>query len=217
MRALPGREHPVAAALPAITKVRPGALKEELVCQRKFTRISVREEKHTGSHPQDGIYEGGFFRQGRGRTKFRTAVKYWVYGSDVSPWEYHDGLKVKIIPDKQLYKPGETARLLIQTPIEGGDGDGGAGKGAPEFCRKLTLDNPVIEVPLEEADAPNVYISVFLVKGGGPEQPQGPQSPVEAGICRAEGSACPAYPECKRCFPPPGCPGPVPPPWSAAW
>ena len=115
---------------------------------------------------QDGIYEVAFSgRDAEGR-EFRTAVKYWVYGSDVSPWEYHDGLKVKIIPDKQLYKPGETARLLIQTPIEGEvmvtvERE----KVLRSFARKLTLDNPVIEVPLEEADAPNVYISVFLVKG----------------------------------------------------
>lgn len=115
---------------------------------------------------QDGIYEVAFSgRDAEGR-EFRTAVKYWVYGSDVSPWEYHDGLKVKIIPDKQLYKPGETARLLVQTPIEGEvmvtvERE----KVLRSFARKLTLDNPVIEVPLEDADAPNVYVSVFLVKG----------------------------------------------------
>lgn len=116
--------------------------------------------------PQDGVYEVAFSgRDAEGR-EFRTAVKYWVYGSGVSPWEYHDGLKVKIIPDKQLYKPGETARLLVQTPMEGEvmvtvERE----KVLRSFARKLTLDNPVIEVPLEEADAPNVYVSVFLVKG----------------------------------------------------
>lgn len=115
---------------------------------------------------RDGIYEVTFSgRDAEGR-EFRTAVKYWVYGSDVSPWEYHDGLKVKIIPDKQLYKPGETARLLIQTPIEGEvmvtvERE----KVLRSFARKLTLENPVVEVPLEDADAPNVYVSVFLVKG----------------------------------------------------
>lgn len=115
---------------------------------------------------QDGIYEVAFSGRDADGREFRTAVKYWVYGSDVSPWEYHDGLKVKIIPDKQLYKPGETARLLVQTPIEGEvmvtvERE----KVLRSFARKLTLDNPVIEVPLEDADAPNVYVSVFLVKG----------------------------------------------------
>ena len=115
---------------------------------------------------QDGIYEvtlSGRDPEGR---EFRTAVKYWVYGSDVSPWEYHDGLKVKIIPDKQLYQPGDTARLLVQTPIEGEvvvtvERE----KVLRSFTRTLTLDNPVIEIPLENVDAPNVYVSVFLVKG----------------------------------------------------
>lgn len=115
---------------------------------------------------QDGIYEvalSGHDPEGR---EFRTAVRYWVYGSGVSPWEYHDGLKVKIIPDRQLYKPGETARLLIQTPIEGEvvvtvERE----KVLRSFTRKLALDNPVLEIPLEDGDAPNVYVSVFLVKG----------------------------------------------------
>lgn len=115
---------------------------------------------------QDGIYEVAFSGRDADGREFRTAVKYWVYGSDVSPWEYHDGLKVKIIPDKQWYKPGETARLLIQTPIEGEvmvtvERE----KVLRSFSRKLALDNPVVEVPLEDADAPNVYVSVFLVKG----------------------------------------------------
>lgn len=115
---------------------------------------------------QDGIYEVTLSgRDAEGR-EFRTAVKYWVYGSDTPPWEYHDGLQVKIIPDKQLYKPGETARLLIQTPIEGEvivtvERE----KVLRSFVRTLSLDNPVIEVPLEDVDAPNVYVSVFLVKG----------------------------------------------------
>lgn len=116
--------------------------------------------------PQDGIYEVVFSGRDKEGRQFCTAVKYWVYGSGVSPWEYHDGLKVKIIPDKQLYRPGETARLLVQTPIEGEvmvtvERE----KVLRSFSRKLTLDNPVVEVPLEEEDAPNVYVSVFLVKG----------------------------------------------------
>lgn len=120
----------------------------------------------TAPTPKDGIYEvvlSGRDAQGK---EFRTADKYWVYGSDTSPWEYHDGLNVKIIPDKQLYKPGETARLLVQTPIEGDvvvtvERE----KVLRSFTRHMTLGNPVVEIPLEDGDAPNVYVSVFLVKG----------------------------------------------------
>ncbi len=115
---------------------------------------------------QDGIYEVTLSGKDRAGREFRTAVTYRVYGGDVSPWEYHDGLKVDIVPDKQLYKPGDTARLLVQTPIEGEvivtvERDGVM----RYYTRKLTLANPVVEIPLEDGDAPNVYASVFLVKG----------------------------------------------------
>lgn len=93
--------------------------KELVLASVGFRQSSGRRQAVSIPTTQDGIYEvtlSGRDPEGR---EFRTAVKYWVYGSDVSPWEYHDGLKVKIIPDKQLYKPGDTARLLVQTPIEG--------------------------------------------------------------------------------------------------
>ncbi len=116
--------------------------------------------------PKDGIYIVTLSGKDMAGREFRTAVKYWVYGSDTSPWEYHDGLKVDIIPDKQLYKPGDTARLLVQTPIEGEVIVTVERENVLRtYTRTLTLNNPVIEIPLEDADTPNVYASVFLVKG----------------------------------------------------
>lgn len=115
---------------------------------------------------KDGIYEvtlKGLDPQGR---SIATAVKYYVYGSNVSPWEYHDGLKVDIIPNKQLYRSDETAKILVQTPIEGDvivtvERE----KVLRQFTCTVSPTNPVIEIPLKAEDAPNVYVSVFQVRG----------------------------------------------------
>ena len=42
-----------------------------------------------------------------------------VYGGDEYPWAYEDGVRIKLVPEKKLYQPGETARVLVLSPIEG--------------------------------------------------------------------------------------------------
>ncbi len=146
---------------------------KELISQQSIT-ISPADSanKITGGKglliptTKDGIYEvtlKGLDPQGR---SIATAVKYYVYGSNVSPWEYHDGLKVDIIQDKQLYRTGDTAKILVQTPIEGDvvvtvERE----KVLRQFTCTISPTNPVIEIPLKAEDAPNVYVSVFQVRG----------------------------------------------------
>lgn len=97
---------------------------------------------------------------------FRSTSTFWVYGADVSPWEYVDGLKINLIPDKGLYQPGDTAKILIQTPIEGEAIVTVEREGLlRSYLRKISPSQSLVEVPLEASDAPNVFVSVFLVKG----------------------------------------------------
>ncbi len=96
---------------------------------------------------------------------FASATRHYVWGDDVSPWEYLDHYELRLVKDKPLYQPGDTAKILVQTPVDA------------EllvtleresilrvYRRKVTVDNPVIEVPIEADDAPVVYLSVSLVQ-----------------------------------------------------
>ena len=96
----------------------------------------------------------------------RTAVTQRVYGSTEYPWAYENGMLIKLVPEKKRYRPGETARILVQSPIEGTalvtmERDGVQ----RHLIRELTSDNPVVEVPLTEEDAPNTFVSVLVIKG----------------------------------------------------
>ncbi len=113
-----------------------------------------------------GIYTVTITGQDEEGHPFLTATKYWVYGDGRSPWLYRNGLGMTLVPDKTLYKAGDTAKILLQTPIEGDvvvmvERD----RVMRTFRKRVTLTDSTVEVPLEEGDAPNVYASIFLVKG----------------------------------------------------
>ena len=97
---------------------------------------------------------------------FATVTYFHVYGTHQFPWLYEDGLRVKMVAEKKSYKPGETARVLVLTPIEGTalvtvERE----KVLRTFSVQLKADNPVIEIPLTADDAPNAFVSVLIVKG----------------------------------------------------
>lgn len=113
-----------------------------------------------------GIYTIKAKGQDNQGNTFYSAVKVWVYGGDYSPWMYENDSQIKLVPDKPLYSTGDTAKILVQTPIEGDvivtvERE----KVLRSYTRHITLKDSVVEVPIEEGDAPNVYASVFLVKG----------------------------------------------------
>jgi alpha-2-macroglobulin len=97
---------------------------------------------------------------------FATVIRFHVYGTNEYPWLYEDGMRVKLVAEKKSYKPGETARVLVLSPIEGTalvtvERE----KVLRSFSIQLKADNPVIEIPLTDDDAPNAYVSVLIVKG----------------------------------------------------
>ena len=97
---------------------------------------------------------------------FATVTHFYVYGTHEFPWLYEDGLRVKMVAEKKSYKPGETARVLILTPIEGTalvtvERE----KILRTFSVQLKADMPVIEIPLTAEDAPNAFVSILIVKG----------------------------------------------------
>ncbi|MED5418668.1 MAG: hypothetical protein VYA27_08190, partial [Verrucomicrobiota bacterium] len=101
----------------------------------------------------------------RGRP-IRTAVTQRVYGSKEYPWSYENGMLIKLVPEKKRYRPGETARILVQSPIEGTALVTLEREGVHRhMLKKLTAENPVVEIPLTDEDAPNTFVSVLVIKG----------------------------------------------------
>lgn len=70
--------------------------------------------------------------------------------------------------DKSIYKPGETARLMVSGPVNGTEGAQAVVtlEGTTIYNYRvipLTSTAQLIEIPIEEKHAPNVFVSVVLV------------------------------------------------------
>jgi uncharacterized protein YfaS (alpha-2-macroglobulin family) len=97
---------------------------------------------------------------------FATVATIHVYGGDEYPWAYEDGMRIKLVPEKKLYQPGETARVLVLSPIEGtAVVTVEREKVLRTFMVDLKSSEPVIDIPVGDEDAPNAFVSVLVIKG----------------------------------------------------
>lgn len=113
-----------------------------------------------------------------GRT-VQTAAYTWAEGGNVF-WGIDDSNRVDLIADKRLYKPGDTATILVTAPY-------------PDMTALLTIERSgviehrtftlqgttgVLQVPIRDEYAPNVYASLTLIKAPGDgSTPDAPAAP----------------------------------------
>jgi hypothetical protein len=97
----------------------------------------------------------------------RTEVYFYGLGKGYTAWERYDHNRIKLEPEKKTWKPGETARLMIQSPWETATALMTVEReGIRHYERfALTSTQQTVTVPITEADIPNVYVSVLLIRG----------------------------------------------------
>lgn len=146
------------------------SLVKEVVYKKTVTLSSdPLSMKYKPSSP--GIYTITVQERG-GTTSSRTGV--YAYGGDFNSWNFNDDDSVSVIPDKSEYKPGETARVLIQSPYKDCRAIITLEREKVIWSKTVILDGKgaPISVPITEEYAPNVYLGVMIVRPrikGGPE------------------------------------------------
>ncbi|MEM5773583.1 MAG: Ig-like domain-containing protein, partial [Anaerolineaceae bacterium] len=97
-----------------------------------------------------------------------TQVSVWVGGSGSVSWPAVDNQQLAVQTDKEEYNPGDTARLFIPNPFE-------RAQALITVERGKVMQSEVIEVTESQLEytlqmdpfyAPNVYVSVTLLKTG---------------------------------------------------
>lgn len=92
----------------------------------------------------------------------------WVAGVDYIPWRQSNNRSIELISDRKEYSPGDTAEIMIASPYEGENYalvTVERGRVRSREVIRLKNNSTVYELPLTEDMAPNVYVSVIIIKG----------------------------------------------------
>lgn len=96
-----------------------------------------------------------------------STMPVYVSGPEELAWDYRNPAQIELVADKQEYRPGDTARLLVKTPISG-EALVSIERGQKILrTQRVRLEGnaPTIDVPLSAADAPNVFVSLTIIRG----------------------------------------------------
>ncbi|MFH0786829.1 MAG: MG2 domain-containing protein [Pseudomonadota bacterium] len=95
----------------------------------------------------------------------------WIPGKDDQWDEARNDDRIDLIPDKKHWQPGETARFQVKMPFREATALITVEReGVMEaFVKKLLRNNPLVEIPVKENYAPNVFVSALVVRGRVPK------------------------------------------------
>jgi uncharacterized protein YfaS (alpha-2-macroglobulin family) len=123
------------------------------------------------------ITEGGEYlliatAEAEGRS---TTTRVWFYamGEGYTAWERFDHNRINLVPEKSIYKPGDTARIMIQSPWESATALLTTEREGVRTWKRFTLTSTqqTITIPITDKDIPNLYVSVLLIKGRTQQDP----------------------------------------------
>lgn len=90
----------------------------------------------------------------------------WVIGRGGYPWRIERGVRLALQPEKKSVPPGGEAVINIQCPIEGTAlVTVERNRVHQHFVRPYKLDEPLLRIPVGENDAPNIFVSVVVMRG----------------------------------------------------
>jgi alpha-2-macroglobulin len=122
----------------------------------------------TYTPPQAGSYKVTATATDSGGREVRASEWQWVTGAEYVSWQRENNDRISLISDKSSYVPGETAKILIPSPFQGEHWAlvsierGGI---LQYQLIKITSSTQIYELPITSDLAPNVYVSVVLIKG----------------------------------------------------
>ncbi|MEM9016330.1 MAG: alpha-2-macroglobulin family protein [Verrucomicrobiota bacterium] len=95
-----------------------------------------------------------------------TRSRFTVIGAEEPSWSWYDVIRIDLIPDKNSYEVGETAKLLVRSPVFG-HALVTTERGGVRSTESMRIDDyeTIIDIPIENGDAPNLFASVLIIRG----------------------------------------------------
>ena len=140
----------------------------------------------SGLIPKDpGEYVVEFTTQDAAGRIVRTATTFNVLGDKEAEWAYRHASQLSLVTDKAEYHAGERATLLVKTPVSGRALVTVEREGVSRaFVTEIAREHPAVQVPILPGDAPNVYVSVLLMRGSAQSTHRVKEPEYRAGYCQ---------------------------------
>ncbi len=118
--------------------------------------------------PRGGAYKVYATSRDTHSNQIRTSAFLWIAGPDYVPWRQQNSNRIDLKVDRDSFKVGDTASILIASPFQGATTAlitverGGILK---TNVVTLTTNSAVYKLPITPDMAPNAYVSVTVIKG----------------------------------------------------
>lgn len=123
---------------------------------------------YTFTPPTGGIYKVKIQTRDEAGNEVIAATTLWVAGQDYVSWRQQNSNRVDLIADQSDYNIGDTAEILITSPFQGEvEALITVERGSVLTAEQITMDSnsDVYELPITEDYAPNIFVSVMIIKG----------------------------------------------------
>jgi len=123
--------------------------------------------------PEGGTYVVTASARDRSGNAISSELYLWVSGSGYVNWGHDNNYRIELVPDQDVYAPGDVASILVPSPFRG------PVTALLTIERGTILEYRVIEIesnsetlrlPIEAGYTPNVFVSLVLVAGTGGDE-----------------------------------------------
>lgn len=122
---------------------------------------------------KSGLYTVSLKTKDNKNNVIKTQKQFYVTGRDYYWFDFDSSNMIKIEPDKDLYKPGETATLLLKSPLEEGDYLITVERDSIIHSEVKHIEGSCsqIQIPIKKEYLPIVYVSIAAYSGRTKEPP----------------------------------------------
>ena len=163
------------------------------------TQSALHEVKRAtvkvGGQPSDFVFtpeqSGAYFvtltLQDAQGVKAYSRLPLFVLGRGDYPWLVEDEMRLTLQPEKKTVKPGQEAVIAVHCPIAGTAlVTVERNRVHQHWVQPFSPENPLVRIPIGEADAPNVYVSVVVMRGAAASGKQKAMPEFRAGYVELE-------------------------------
>ncbi len=145
-----------------------------LVYTDTITTDGRAEGEVTFTPEQGGSYRVSVSGRDERERLVKSSTWVWVSSREDVSWRRENNDRFDLISDKATYVPGETAEILIPSPFQGEQWAWitvERGNVLEQEVRRLESNSDIYRLPITAQHAPNVYVSVVIVKAPSPPAP----------------------------------------------